>query len=199
MPVTAVRWSDLVATPWRNGGGITREVAVSPAGDVPFDWRVSIADIEADGTFSAFPGVRRTITCLTGTGMTLELDGVTETVRRSEPFTFAGDTATECRLVHGPTRNLNVMTRPGRADATVVTTDGGEISIGDRETIVVVATETLTVTEPAITLRHLDSLILTAPATVAVTGAATIVRIRDDQPRSPLAPTIRGRRPVTRR
>ena len=55
------RWADAVERPWRNGGGVTRELASSPEGVDDFDWRVSIAEVTASGDFSRFPGVDRTI------------------------------------------------------------------------------------------------------------------------------------------
>jgi environmental stress-induced protein Ves len=41
--------------PWKNGGGVTRELLAWPGGG---DWqvRISVAEIEADGPFSSFPG-----------------------------------------------------------------------------------------------------------------------------------------------
>src|SRR5665811_1616202 len=66
-----VRFADLPVIPWRNGGGVTREVVASGAsvasggsgGSDPrdFDWRISIADVSRPGPFSAFPGVDRVI------------------------------------------------------------------------------------------------------------------------------------------
>lgn len=53
---------DLPATAWKNGGGVSREMACAPEGSDPFDWRVSVATIEADGPFSRFNGIGRTIT-----------------------------------------------------------------------------------------------------------------------------------------
>src|SRR3546814_10305481 len=49
--------------PWKNGGGSTTEVAVAPdgAGLDEFDWRISMAVVGADGPFSGFPGVDRTL------------------------------------------------------------------------------------------------------------------------------------------
>lgn len=46
----------LPVSPWRNGGGATREVARHPQGAAAdgFEWRVSVADIGADGPFSAY-------------------------------------------------------------------------------------------------------------------------------------------------
>lgn len=42
--VTLIRGAELVAVPWKNGGGLTREVAAFPAdaGLDTFVWRVSV-------------------------------------------------------------------------------------------------------------------------------------------------------------
>ena len=48
-----VRAEALQAIPWKNSGGITREIAASPRGAAldTFDWRISIADVEQSGAF----------------------------------------------------------------------------------------------------------------------------------------------------
>ena len=55
-----IRFADLRSEPWRNGGGVTRELASHPqaasAQDGAWDWRVSIADVTKAGDFSAVPG-----------------------------------------------------------------------------------------------------------------------------------------------
>ena len=50
--------------PWKNGGGETAEIAVSPAGAGfdDFDWRISTAIVAQSGPFSGFPGVDRVLT-----------------------------------------------------------------------------------------------------------------------------------------
>ena len=65
--------SSLPATPWKNGGGTTREIAAFPpgAGLDDFGWRLSVAEVERDGPFSVFSGVDRTIVLLDGAGMRL--------------------------------------------------------------------------------------------------------------------------------
>ena len=44
-----IRFAELKPEPWRNGGGVTRELASHPkaasAQDGAWDWRVSIADV----------------------------------------------------------------------------------------------------------------------------------------------------------
>jgi len=47
---------------WKNGQGITHEIAREPALGDAFLWRLSIAEVAADGDFSLFPGADRTIT-----------------------------------------------------------------------------------------------------------------------------------------
>jgi environmental stress-induced protein Ves len=56
-----LRAGERQALPWKNGGGVTREVIAHPPGSDlrHFDWRVSIAEIQGAGAFSSFPGTSR--------------------------------------------------------------------------------------------------------------------------------------------
>ncbi|MFD4263808.1 HutD family protein [Streptomyces sp. NPDC058534] len=108
--------------PWKNGGGVTSQVAVHPegAGADDFMWRVSVAEVAHSGPFSAFEGVDRIITVVDGPGMALTVDGVPHMVDAPyEPFAFPGDAATECELLGGPITDFNVMVRRSRATAQV--------------------------------------------------------------------------------
>jgi hypothetical protein len=111
---------DRVAVPWKNGGGVTREVMVFPRGASfeNFGWRVSIATVERGGPFSVFPGIDRTIALFEGR-MSLAIAGreVVTLSRESEPLAFAGDLATQAALIGGPVTDLNVMTRRGQFTA----------------------------------------------------------------------------------
>lgn len=103
--------------PWKNGGGSTTEVAVSPegAGLDTFDWRISMAVVAADGPFSAFPDIDRTLSILDGAGLVLH--GLGDPVRLlpgTAPFAFPADAAVSAALLAGPITDLNVMTRRGR-------------------------------------------------------------------------------------
>jgi environmental stress-induced protein Ves len=114
----------LTPAPWKNGGGVTREIAAMPAGAgmAEFDWRISVADIAADGPFSAFPGIDRQIVLLDGAGVRLRADDGSFDHRLDavgEPFAFAGETGVHACLLDGATRDFNVMTRRGRARARV--------------------------------------------------------------------------------
>src|SRR5512147_1621544 len=65
--------ADYRTMPWKNGGGRTTEIAAAPRGAdlAGFTWRISVAELERDGPFSAFPGVDRTLVLLAGNGMRL--------------------------------------------------------------------------------------------------------------------------------
>ena len=54
MLLQLVRVDAVAAVPWRNGGGVTRELLAWPD---PRDWllRVSVAEISASGPFSQLP------------------------------------------------------------------------------------------------------------------------------------------------
>ncbi len=103
---------------WKNGQGLTEEVAVFPAGSDTdsFDWRLSIAHVGADGPFSVFAGIDRTIALLDGAGLALDLpEGKTVELRPDgAPFSFSGDWEISSRNLGGPTIDLNIMTRRGR-------------------------------------------------------------------------------------
>lgn len=103
---------------WKNGGGETVEIIVSPpaAGLDDFDWRISMARVERDGPFSAFPGIDRTLAVLDGEGLILDVEGRVPLAltARGEPVTFPADAPTTGRLVDGPITDLNVMSRRGR-------------------------------------------------------------------------------------
>ncbi len=100
--------------PWRNGGGVTRELLTWPDG-APWNVRVSVADIDADGPFSAFPGVERWFAVIEGRGVELNFGGSIERIARGDaPLRFDGARAPLCRLLDGPTRDLNLMLRNAR-------------------------------------------------------------------------------------
>ena len=122
---TLIRGADLVAAPWKNGGGVTREVAAFPAGAGldAFVWRVSIADVAQAGPFSRFAGIDRTLVLLSGAGMLLDETDDTgvhavKTHALTQPLDiaqFAGEAQIDARLVDGATRDFNLMVRRGAA------------------------------------------------------------------------------------
>ncbi|QCB48631.1 HutD family protein [Hydrogenophaga sp. PAMC20947] len=116
----------LPVTPWKNGGGTTREILCLPPGASMdnFDWRISIATIEQSGPFSAFPGIDRVIMLLDGAGVRLRAGEINHCLDTSgQPFAFSGDLSLDCELLGGPSTDFNVMSRRNslRAEVQVVT------------------------------------------------------------------------------
>jgi environmental stress-induced protein Ves len=109
-----IRLGDVPPTRWRNGGGVTRELLAAPSAE-DWTWRVSVADVEADGPFSAFAGVERWFAVLDGAGVELDVDGLLHRLGPGDPaLQFDGGAATRCRLIDGPTRDFNLMLRGAR-------------------------------------------------------------------------------------
>ncbi|MEU0627019.1 HutD family protein [Streptomyces sp. NPDC005989] len=127
MTARVLRAADRAATPWKNGGGVTREIAAHPEGAPldAFDWRISLAEVTEDGPFSTFPGVDRTLTVVEGAGLDLMVDGEHHIVDEPYwPHDFPSDLATDGALLGGPVVNLNVMCRRGRTSAAVAVVRG---------------------------------------------------------------------------
>ena len=122
MSATRFALADIVPTPWKNGGGATREIACWPPGTGldSFDWRISVATIAADGAFSVFAGIDRSITLLSGDGVRLHGEHGTHRLDQPlVPFAFAGETPIRATLLGGASEDFNVMTRRGRCRADV--------------------------------------------------------------------------------
>jgi hypothetical protein len=109
------------AMPWANGAGVTYQVATFPDGAdlTTFSWRISMADVPADGPFSAFPGIDRILTVLGPGDLRLFVNEEELLAPRHMPVSFSGDDVVRAELVSGPITDLNVMTRRGTCTASV--------------------------------------------------------------------------------
>jgi environmental stress-induced protein Ves len=109
-----IRRSDFVASPWKNGGGVTHEAIRVPAGGV-FRWRVSVAQIETSGPFSDFAGYERFMVLLEGNGVALKFGDGGERVlcQVGDMAEFDGARATFCELKAGACVDLNLMVARG--------------------------------------------------------------------------------------
>jgi uncharacterized protein len=112
-----LRAAERQAVPWKNGGGLTREVASDPAGSTldSFDWRVSIAEVRVGGPFSAFPGIDRALAVLAGR-LRLSIEGYAPAslTPQSPPLTFAGEASAVGEPLDSPVTDLNLMSRRDR-------------------------------------------------------------------------------------
>ncbi|AZN99264.1 HutD family protein [Mesorhizobium sp. M9A.F.Ca.ET.002.03.1.2] len=171
-----LRAAEYRSMPWKNGGGVTTEIAVSPAGAAldAFDWRVSMARVESGGPFSGFAGVDRTLAVLEGEGVVLDIAGrsAATVTRASAPLSFPADVPTQAALIAGPIIDLNVMTRRGRmthavervvisaptdiqsaADATLILSLDGGITVAGAAPVRIGPRDTLLLRPDAMKLR----------------------------------------------
>ncbi len=134
--ITALPASQRVAVPWKNGGGVTREVAVSPPGRSmdDFDWRVSMAEVTQAGPFSRFDGIDRHLTILRGK-LRLDFSNRSVTLGPLDSLAFSGSEAVVGMPLE-PVLDLNVMTRRGKATATVCPVEG-DVQLASRPALLI--------------------------------------------------------------
>lgn len=121
-----VRCDAVGPQPWRNGGGLTRELLAWPERD---DWalRISVADISAAGRFSDFADVDRWFAVIEGHGVMLALPEGRRCVEADDaPLAFRGEAAPDCALLDGVTRDLNLMIRRGTGHGAMQSVQTGE-------------------------------------------------------------------------
>ena len=110
-----LKHEDYRAMPWRNGRGSTLEIAREPASGEEFAWRLSLADIEEDGDFSAYPGYRRALALIAGNRLHLRFkrhgQRVLTPARRGTRF--EGDWKTHCAVPEGRCTDLSLIVRRG--------------------------------------------------------------------------------------
>ena len=108
---------------WKNGAGWTSEILKVHGSDVrdtnDWHWRLSIAEIETDAPFSAFPGVDRELVLLSGNGLRLHFDDGEshDLLPPHDKLRFAGEIAAFGELIDGPTRDFNLMWKRDVVDA----------------------------------------------------------------------------------
>ncbi|NZA27501.1 HutD family protein [Luteimonas sp. SJ-92] len=97
---------------WRNGAGWTRQILAVP-GEGDWTWRLSIAEVEREAAFSAFPGVEREQVLLAGEGLRLRF-GDGEQRMLVPPYgstRYAGERAVAGEPVEGLATLFNLMWR----------------------------------------------------------------------------------------
>ena len=177
-----IRSSDQRAMPWKNGGGVTYEVAIFPpaaASFEDFDWRISMARVDSDGPFSLFAGIDRSLALMQGDGLVLTRDGAEVEIGAATPVvSFAGEWRVTARLAHGPITDLNVMTRRGAWRHRLAPE-----AIADRRTVVGASDTTLLIVRggavaiesplPTDRLSHRDVLVMSEGEQASLHAQAT--------------------------
>jgi environmental stress-induced protein Ves len=130
MSIAVVPLQGIASTPWKNGGGTTRDLLEWPPG-AQWCLRVSVAEIARDGPFSDYTGFERWFAVLHGTGVALQL-GQERCEQRlgAPPLRFDGALAPMCWLLDGPTSDLNLLVRrdAGRGSMSIAHTDHDWVS-----------------------------------------------------------------------
>jgi environmental stress-induced protein Ves len=122
VPITLIPANEYRRERWKNGLGWTREIAREPADGDAWTWRLSIAEVEKDGPFSAFPGCDRELVLVSGEGMRLHFDDG-DCVTLAPPHSrhrFAGERPLAAELIAGPTHDFNVIWRRNAVDVAVL-------------------------------------------------------------------------------
>ena len=147
-----VHLADVAATPWRNGGGATRELAAWPA-QGEWHWRMSVAEVGSSGPFSRFDGITRWFAVLAGAGVVLNVrtpsndDELGSCEHRltmvDAPLCFDGGAATACQLIDGPTQDFNLMVRDSGLPARMLRVHGDfHTAVNATKTIAIYAIDT---------------------------------------------------------
>lgn len=126
-----IRQRDLREGRWRNGMGVSWDIASDPPAAEAFGWRFAIARIDADVPFSIYPEVDRIFTLIEGDGLDLEFEGGRRLAvdRQFVPHFYPCDVPTLCRLRDGPCHALNLFVTRGQWTASAdIISSGAEIA-----------------------------------------------------------------------
>jgi environmental stress-induced protein Ves len=104
-------------TPWKNGGGVTVDIAdayepgAEPGSWSGMRWRLGRTEIVTEGPFSDLSGYDRILTVIGGHGLTLEIAGgaVLDVREPFRPVRFRGEDRIVSRLETGPVAVLNLI------------------------------------------------------------------------------------------
>ncbi|WP_421994651.1 HutD family protein [Reyranella sp.] len=122
--ITPLDPAGYIRTPWRNGGGVTVDIALD--GDV---WRFGRTPITAAGPFSDYAGFERLQVLVAGRGLVLETPQGDIDVRQPfRPVRFAGETPIVSRLEAGPVEVVNLI-----GDRSRVRLDLGVLEAGEKQ------------------------------------------------------------------
>ena len=113
-----IRSEDYVTMPWKNGLGVTREI-FSARTNGTLSWRLSLAEVSADGPFSRFEGLERILTVVKGDGMRLQTSDGEIDARPLCPVRFPGDIDVTGQCRSFPIQNFNLIFNPGLTNAEV--------------------------------------------------------------------------------
>ncbi len=101
----------MIKLPWKNGLGISSEIAIHPAtAKFPaddFHWRLSCAEVSSANTFSEFLSFDRILTIWKGDGLIVNGIKVSPLI----PYYFSGSGTTSCELIKTEVIDLGLIYR----------------------------------------------------------------------------------------
>ncbi|WP_306349490.1 HutD family protein [Glutamicibacter sp. MNS18] len=143
---------------------------------------MSITDVDAQGEFSAFPGLTRILTIIRGEGMSLTIDGTEQWLDSYRPLRFDGSATTSATLPRGPIRNLNLMFRSSRLNGEVELRNligPGQLTLGQSQLAILLqgAAQVTAGHDGHAVLSEFDSVIGNQSASTTVTGSGMLAVI----------------------
>jgi environmental stress-induced protein Ves len=180
-PVELIRFVDYPVVPWRNGRGVTREVAtVDAREDGTFGWRLSMAEISGDAPFSVFAGIERHLVVVAGGPLEIVIAGEARRIEIGGAIaTFAGNDVVSARPLGGTVTDLNLMVDPSKWVGSLEMVLSRSIVRTSSSTAVVALDNGLRVraTDPSgssqdFQLEALDCLLVNGPAALAIESGA---------------------------
>src|ERR1700712_3546804 len=121
--------------PWKNGGGVTIDIAVTmlpgfaPGGWEGIVWRFSRTAIVTPGAFSDLSGYDRELALVSGEGLVLGTPAGEINFRQPfRPVRFAGETSIVSRLESGPVEVVNLIGDRSRVSVALSCLSGGATS-----------------------------------------------------------------------
>ncbi len=109
--VKLTKYSEMIKLPWKNGLGLSSEIAIHPAtAKFPaddFHWRLSCAEVSSANTFSEFSGFDRILTVWKGNGLFINGIKASPLV----PFYFSGNGIASCKLINSEVIDLGLIYR----------------------------------------------------------------------------------------
>lgn len=164
---------------WRNGGGRTRVVAQGPpdADEDDFGWRLSVAQVDRSGPFSAYPGVHRQLIVAGDEPLALVVGDERHDLRPGAVVAFDGGAKVSCEVTGGPVTAINVMTRPGVTAQVTIEEAAPDLVVTATEgsVLVVALTRHTALGRRGVTMAPQDTLWLETGEQESVSGGRVVV------------------------
>jgi environmental stress-induced protein Ves len=131
--LTALPASGFRRTPWKNGGGVSTDIAdcyrpdATPGAWEGVIWRLGRTRIVAPGPFSDLTGYERLQVVIAGRGLVLVTPDAEIDLREPfRPMRYDGATPIVTRLEHGPVEVVNLIAERALCDIALVVLKSGE-------------------------------------------------------------------------